>query len=172
MFFLAVNFALYFRLRGFVLSLYPQHGQNNPSHFTKISQTWHRFWPVPIGFIALWRTHIPLQTILLFHSPFVFLLRNHPMTKADSVRICSYVSMLFRRYCWDQETDEIYWNIYCNLNLLGYLVIRHILLDWDVKLEGTSRHIATVTSIAFSAPLPENGLIKPYYQRKWYSPRL
>ena len=39
MFFCAVNFALSFRLRGFVLSLYPQHGQNTPSHFIKISQT-------------------------------------------------------------------------------------------------------------------------------------
>jgi len=45
------------------------------------------------------------------------------MTKADSVRICIYVisSLLLRH----QEIGEIYYNIHCNLNLLGYLVIEY-----------------------------------------------
>jgi hypothetical protein len=34
---LARNLALYFKLRGFVLNLYPQHGHHNPSHFINIS---------------------------------------------------------------------------------------------------------------------------------------
>jgi len=65
---LALNFALYFRFLGFVLSRYPQHGHHSPSHFMKISHIWHRFWPLtylpePTGFWALWRIHIPLQVI-------------------------------------------------------------------------------------------------------------
>ena len=52
---LALSLALYFRLRGFVLNLYPQHGHQSPSHLMKISQIWHRLWPdaylpVPTGF--------------------------------------------------------------------------------------------------------------------------
>jgi hypothetical protein len=39
----ALNFALYFRFLGFVLSLYPQHGHHNPSHLMKISHIWHLF---------------------------------------------------------------------------------------------------------------------------------
>jgi hypothetical protein len=34
---LARNLALYFKLRGFVLNLYPQQGHHKPSHFIKIS---------------------------------------------------------------------------------------------------------------------------------------
>jgi len=45
-FFLVRNLALYFKFRGLVLNLYPQHGHHNPSHFKKISHTWHRFCPV------------------------------------------------------------------------------------------------------------------------------
>jgi len=39
--------------------------------------------------------HIPLQTILLFHSPFEFLLHNHPVTKTNSkyTRIEEYASI-------------------------------------------------------------------------------
>jgi len=44
--FLARNLALYFRLRGLVLNLYPQHGHHRPSHFMKISHIWHRFCPL------------------------------------------------------------------------------------------------------------------------------
>ena len=35
---LARNFALYFKLRGFVLNLYQQQGHKSPSHLMKISQ--------------------------------------------------------------------------------------------------------------------------------------
>ena len=38
-FFLVRNLALYFKFRGLVLNLYPQHGHHNPSHFKKISHT-------------------------------------------------------------------------------------------------------------------------------------
>ena len=34
----ARSFALYFRLRGFVLNLYPQQGHQRPSHLMNISQ--------------------------------------------------------------------------------------------------------------------------------------
>jgi len=66
---LDLNFALYFKLRGFVLSRYPQHGHHNPSHVMNISQIWQRRWPVaylplPVGFDALCRTQIPLHVTL------------------------------------------------------------------------------------------------------------
>ena len=35
---LARNFALYFKLRGLVLNLYPQQGHQSPSHLMNISQ--------------------------------------------------------------------------------------------------------------------------------------
>jgi hypothetical protein len=35
---LALNFALYFKFLGLVLSLYPQQGHHNPSHLMNISQ--------------------------------------------------------------------------------------------------------------------------------------
>jgi hypothetical protein len=35
---LARSFALYFKLRGFVLNLYPQQGHHKPSHLMNISQ--------------------------------------------------------------------------------------------------------------------------------------
>jgi len=34
----ARSFALYFKFRGLVLNLYPQHGHQRPSHLMKISQ--------------------------------------------------------------------------------------------------------------------------------------
>lgn len=63
---LARSFALYFRFLGFVLSLYPQHGHQRPSHFMKISHIWQRlcpdaYLPVPTGFCALYLMHIPLH---------------------------------------------------------------------------------------------------------------
>ncbi len=52
---LARSLALYFRFRGLVLSLYPQHGHQRPSHLMNISQIWQRlcpeaYLPVPTGF--------------------------------------------------------------------------------------------------------------------------
>jgi hypothetical protein len=44
--FVALNFALYFRFRGFVLNLYPQHGHHNPSHMINSSHIWQRFCPI------------------------------------------------------------------------------------------------------------------------------
>lgn len=57
---------LYFRLRGFVLSLYPQHGHQRSFQLMKISHIWQRFCPVeylpaPVGFGALWRMQMPLH---------------------------------------------------------------------------------------------------------------
>ena len=66
---LSLNFALYFKFRGFVLSLYPQHGHQRPFQFMNISHIWHLFWPLlylpaPDGFCALWRMQIPLHTMI------------------------------------------------------------------------------------------------------------
>ena len=52
---LALSFALYFKFLGLVLSLYPQHGHQRPSHFINISHIWHLFCPLaylpePTGF--------------------------------------------------------------------------------------------------------------------------
>lgn len=63
-----LNFALYFKFLGLVLSLYPQHGHQRPSHFRNISHIWHRFCPlaylpIPTGFWALCLEHIPLHVI-------------------------------------------------------------------------------------------------------------
>ena len=63
---LARSLALYFRLRGFVLSRYPQHGHQRPAHFMNISHIWHLRWPeaylpVPTGFCALYLVQIPLH---------------------------------------------------------------------------------------------------------------
>lgn len=65
--------------------------------------------------------HIPLQTILLFHYTFVFLLRYHPMTKPGSnyngVRICTYATSLLL-----SSGDLLYIRVnICTLILLGYL---------------------------------------------------
>ena len=44
--FLALNFALYFKFRGFVLNLYPQQGHHNPSQLINSSHIWQRFCPI------------------------------------------------------------------------------------------------------------------------------
>ncbi|EGG41383.1 Hypothetical protein Nlim_1846 [Candidatus Nitrosarchaeum limnium SFB1] len=40
---ISLSLILYFCFRGFVLSLYLQQGQNESSHFMKISHIWHLF---------------------------------------------------------------------------------------------------------------------------------
>jgi hypothetical protein len=71
--FLESNLVLYFIFLGLVLNLFPQHGQNRPSHSKNTSHTWQRFCPVAYrpkltGFRTLWRVHLPLQLKKWWHS--------------------------------------------------------------------------------------------------------
>jgi hypothetical protein len=107
--FISINLDLYLELRGLVLNRYPQHGQKNPSHFMNISHTWQRLWPrtyrpVPTGFCALWRIHIPLHTTS-------YLSLNSSVQEINIIDWKEYVLHLFKWLMMNMRTRHFLWGI-------------------------------------------------------------
>ncbi|MDQ6866657.1 MAG: hypothetical protein M3044_22895, partial [Thermoproteota archaeon] len=102
----------------------------------------------------------------VFHSPFVFLLRNDPMTKTGSkhngTRTGIYVitSLLLRH----REISEIYNIKLRSLTLLGYLVIKSGFLLTDtisVSRGFISPNNAWYEDLTSSQVLPSRALLDP-----------